>query len=547
MSVIAGARADEPPGSPGSSRLAWSAGVIGVGTMTSRVLGLVRDQVLAYFFGAGNDMDAFLIAFRIPNLLRDLFAEGAMSAAFIPTFTRQLTLNGKARAWRFGNNVITALLALTLPLALLGMLFAGPIVRLYAHDYAEVPGKLELTIRLTRIMMPFLTLVALAAALMGMLNALQRFFVPALAPAMFNVGTILCTFTLVPLMPAAGLPAITAIAMGTIVGGLGQIAVQWPILHREGFRYRPFLDTGDRDLRELGALMVPSLVGLAAVQVNLFVNSILATGEGTGAVSWLNYAFRLMYLPIGLFGVSIATAAIPDISLHAAREDLAGMRRAISRGIRLMLMLNVPATLGLVALAGPIVALIFERGSFTTVDTRATSSALVCYAPGLIGYAIVRLASPSFYALRDSRTPVVVSILTMVLNIVLNVLLVRIIGYRGLALGTAIAALFNGGVLLWLLSARLGGLEGIRTAIAFGKIAVAALMMAASAWGVERLLHTVELGTLTVARAFQVGSAIGTGLLVLGASAHLLGIDEFREARKLVLDGFRRARARHAQ
>ena len=546
MSAISGAGSDEPAGSSGSSRLAWSAGVIGVATMTSRLLGLVRDQVLAYFFGAGNDMDAFLIAFRIPTLLRDLFAEGAMSAAFVPTFMRQLTLYGKVRAWRFGNNVITALLAVTLPLALLGMLFTGPIVRLYAHDYAQVPGKLELTIRLTRVMMPFLTLVALAAAMMGMLNALQRFFVPALSPAMFNVGTILCAFILVPAMPAMGLAAITAIAIGTIVGGLGQIAVQWPVLHREGFRYRPSLDVRDRDLRDLGALMVPSVVGLAAVQVNLFVNSILATSEGTGAVSWLNYAFRVMYLPIGLFGVSIATAAIPDISLYAARADLAGMRRAISRGLRLMLMLNIPATLGLATLSGPIVALIFERGSFMTADTGATSSALVFYAPGLIGYAIVRLASPSFYALRDSRTPVVVSVLTMVLNVVLNLMLVRIMGYRGLALGTAMAALFNGGVLLWLLSARLGGLDGARTAIAFGKIAVAATTMAASAWGVERLLHTVEWGSRTLDRAFQVGSAIGAGLIVLGASAHLLRIEEFRDARHLVLDGFRRARARHA-
>jgi putative peptidoglycan lipid II flippase len=545
MTALAGASPDGSAGPAGGTRLASAAGVIALATVASRVLGLVRDQVFAFFFGAGNDMDAFLIAFRIPNLLRDLFAEGAMSAAFVPAFTRQVMLNGKDRAWRFGNNVITALLAVTLPLALLGMLFAGPIVRMYAHDYGQIPGKIELTIRLTRVMMPFLTLVALAAAMMGMLNAMHRFFMPALSPAMFNVATILCAVTLVPLMPAAGLPAVMAVAIGTIAGGIGQIAVQWPSLRREGFRYRPVLDVRDGDLRELGALMVPSVVGLGAVQVNLFVNSILATGEGTGAVSWLNYAFRLMYLPIGLFGVSIATAAIPEISRHAAREDLAGMRGAITRALRLMSMLTVPATLGLAVLAGPIVALIFERGSFAAADTRATSAALVCYAPGLIGYAVVKLASPSFYALRDSRTPAVVGVLSMVLNVVLNLVLVRLMGYRGLAIGTALAALFNGGVLLWLLSGRLGGLEGRRTAIVFTKIVVASIAMAASAWGIEHALRLVEWGSRTAARALQVGSAIGVGLLVLGASAHLLRIDEFREARELALTAVRRTRSRH--
>ena len=523
---------DEVVASQDNPGLARSAGLIGLATMTSRVLGLARDQVLAYFFGAGNDMDAFLIAFRIPNLLRDLFAEGAMSAALIPTFTRQLTQHGKPHVWRLGNNLLTAVLVMTVPLVLLGMLFAGPIVRMYAHDYAQVPGKLELTIWLTRIMFPFLTLVALAAVVMGMLNALQRFFVPALSTAMFNIAMIGCAFMLVPLMPALGLPRVTAIAIGTIIGGIGQFAVQWPVLRHEGFRYHPHFDTTDPDLRHVAALMAPSIIGLGAVQVNLFVNSILATGQGTGAVSWLNYAFRLMYLPIGLFGVSIATAAIPGISTHAAREDSASLRRAISRGLRLMLMLNVPATFGLIALAGPIVALIFERGSFTTDDTMATASALVFYAPGLIGYSVVKVAAPAFYALRDSRTPTVVSVLTMILNVVLNVALVRTMGYRGLALGTAGAALFNAGVLLWRLETRLGGLERAQTTIALGKIAIASTIMALVAWGVERVLHALMPGPGTAILAIQVGAAIGAGLVGLAACGHLLRIDEFVEVQQ---------------
>ncbi|MGH9146820.1 MAG: murein biosynthesis integral membrane protein MurJ [Vicinamibacterales bacterium] len=544
MSSIATAAPDDPGASKSGSRLARSAGIIGLATMASRVLGLVREQVLAYYFGAGNAMDAFVIAFRIPNLLRDLFAEGAMSAAFVPTFTRQLTLSGKPRAWQLGNNVITALIAITIPLTILGIVFAEPLVRLYAEDFSLVPGKLELTVQLTRIMLPFLTLIALAAALMGMLNALRRFFVPALSPAMFNVGTILCAVSLVGVMPRIGLDPVVAIAIGTIVGGLGQILLQWPVLVHEGFRYRPSFDWSDPELRRVAALMGPSIVGLAAVQVNLFVNSILATGEGTGAVSWLSYAFRLMYLPIGLFGVSIATAAIPGISTLAAREETTAMRGAISRGLRMMLMLNVPATLGLVALARPVVGLIFERGEFSTADTNATAIALMFYAPGLIGYSFVKLASPAFYALHDSRTPVLVSILTMVLNILLNLTLVRLMGYPGLALGTALAALFNASVLLWRLRGRLDGLEGTRLSISLGKIMVAATVMALSAWAIERGMHSIVPGTDLASRILQVGSSIAASLIVLAASAHALRITEFGDARRLMVAKFRRGTSR---
>jgi putative peptidoglycan lipid II flippase len=515
--------------SASSSHIARSAGLIGVATMTSRILGLVRDQVLAYMFGAGNAMDAFLIAFRIPNLLRDLFAEGAMSAAFVPTFTRCLTLRGKPDAWRLGNNVISVLLVVTAALAVLGIVCAGPLVNLYAGDYAAVPGKLDLTIMLTRVMFPFLTLVAVAAALMGMLNSLHRFFIPALSSAMFNVGTILCAFALVPLMPWAGLPPITAIAIGTLVGGLGQVLVQWPVLRREGYRYRPVFDPHDEHMRQIAVLMGPGIMGLAAVQINLFVNSWLATSQGTGAVSWLNYAFRLMYMPIGLFGVSIATASLPGISGHAAREDVAGMRQTVSSSLRMMLMLNVPATAGLVALATPIVALIFEHGRFSQSDTAATAAALAFYAPGLVGYSTVKLISPVFYALRDSRTPVLISAASVLMNVALNIALVRTIGYRGLAMGTAIAALFNAGALLWLLRGRLDGVDGRRLLVAFVKIVVASLVMALAAYEAERLLHVVLPSRRLVTQAIRVFAAIGIGVIVLAVSAQALRIREFSD------------------
>ena len=404
--------------SPRPPLLARSAGLTGAATLTSRILGLLRDQVLAAMFGASNDMDAFVVAFRIPNLVRDLFAEGAMSAAFVPTFTRRLTLNGKDDAWRLGNNLLSALLIVTAALVAAGIVFARPLVTAYAEDFSRVPGKLELTIQLTRLMLPFLTMVAVAAAMMGMLNSLHHYFVPALAPAMFNVATLLCAFVLVPLMPSLGLPSIMAIAIAALLGGALQVLVQWPPLRREGFRYRFVLDLRDPGLHQVLVLMGPGTIGLAATQVNLFVNTLLATSQGTGAVSWLSYAFRLMYLPIGLFGVSIATAALPAVSRDAAIGDEAGIRRTAAEAMAMMMVLNVPATLGLVTLADPIVRLLFERGHFTPSDTASTAAALRLYAVGLVGYATVRILSPVFYALRQSRVPVAVSLCTIAINIV---------------------------------------------------------------------------------------------------------------------------------
>lgn len=520
-----------------SSRLARSAGLISVATMGSRLLGVAREATLASLFGAGMYMDAFNVAFRIPNLLRDLFAEGALTAAFVPTFTRKLSTEGREAAWRLGNLVINALLAITGVLVVLGIIFAEPITRAIAsgEEFLATPGKLELTTELTRIMLPFLTTVAVAVAMMGMLNSLRRFFIPALSPAMFNVATILCAFTLVPVMPRFGLPPIAGIAIGTLLGGLGQIALQWPLLRKEGFRYQPILDFKDPDLREILRLMGPGTLGLAAVQINVFVNTYLATTQPQGAVSWLGYAFRLMYLPIGLFGVSIATAALPDISRQAAGGDLAGIRKTVSSALRMMLMLNVPATIGLILLARPIVALVLERYAFTPADTVATAAALMFYAPGLIGYSAVKIASPTFYSLRDSRTPVIISVISVLVNLGLNLALIRVMGYKGLALGTACAALFNAGALLWLLRQRLDGLEGRRTAIALIKIVAASVSMGAAAYSMAVWLDTALPGIGFLWKAIRLFSSIAIGIVVLVVSARVLRIAEFDEAFKRVL------------
>jgi putative peptidoglycan lipid II flippase len=536
-----------------SSRLARSAGLISLATMASRLLGVAREMVLARVFGASADpsMDAFNVAFRVPNLVRDLFAEGAMTAAFVPTFTRTLNAQGRDAAWRLGNLVINALLIVTTVLVVIGVVFAAPITQLIAATdltspflrllgfatapptaagFASVEGKLALTVQLTQIMMPFLTTIAVAVAMMGMLNSLHRFFVPALSPAMFNVATIICAYALVPFMPGIGLPPIAGIAIAAVIGGLGQIAVQWPSLRREGFRYRPVLDFADPGLREILRLMGPGTLGLAAVQINVVVNTSLAATQEQGAVSWLQYAFRLMYLPIGLFGVSIATAALPDLSRQAGESDKSAMRSTISSSLRMMLMLNVPATVGLIVLARPIVAFLLEHGKFTSHDTAATAAALMFYAPGLLGYSAVKIASPSFYALRDSRTPVLISIASVGLNLILNLALVQTMGYRGLALGTAIAAMFNALALLTLLGRRIGGIDGARVAMALLKILAASAVMGVAAHAASEWLVSVLPGTSWYLRLVQVFGAIAVGVVVLVATARLLRITELETA-----------------
>jgi putative peptidoglycan lipid II flippase len=516
--------------SPRPPLLGRSAGLTGTATLASRILGLLRDQVLAGVFGAGNEMDAFVVAFRIPNLVRDLFAEGAMSAAFVPTFTERLTLDGKDDAWRLGNNLLTSLLITTAALVAVGMVFTRPLVSAYAGDFARIPGKMDLTIRLTRMLLPFLPMVAIAAAAMGMLNSLHYFFVPALAPALFNIATIVCAFVLVPFMPSLGLPPIAAIAIGALLGGILQVLVQWPPLKREGFRYRFLLDVREPGLRRVLMLMGPGTIGLAATQVNLFVNTLLATTQGTGAVSWLSFAFRLMYLPIGLFGVSIATAALPAVSRSAAVGDEAGIRRTTAQAMAMMMVLNVPATLGLVTLADPIIRLLFERGRFTASDTASTAAALRLYAVGLLGYATARIISPVFYAMKRSRVPVMVSLCTVAINLAANVTLVRVMGFRGLALGTSLAMLVNGVALLLLLRRRLHGVEEVYLGVTFVKITLAAVLMAAVVLTVEQFTGRVIAGSGSVAQALRLGLAIGAGLSMLVAAARLLRIREFDRA-----------------
>ena len=517
-----------------SERLARSAGLIGLATLASRLLGLARDAAQAFFFATSDKADAFVVATRIPNLLRDLFAEGAMSAAFVPTLTREMSRDGKAAAWRLGSQVINGLMIVTGVLVLLGILFAEPLTRAYAEKFALIPGKLDLTVELTRINMPFLLLVAVAAACMGMLNALRKFLIPATAPTMFNVVSILCTVIFVPLFVRLGIEPVMALSIGMLGGRRRADCGSMAALRREGYRHEWRLNPRDPALREMLMLMGPATLGLAAAQINRYINTSLATGE-SGAATALGYAFRLMYMPIGIIGVSIATAAIPELARYATEQKLESMRTTVSWGIRMMLMLSVPATVGLMVLAIPIVELLFERGAFVEEDTME----------GRVGAAVLRPGHhrlfdredrvAGFYSLQDARTPVLVSLGTIATNLALNLWLNSIMGFRGLALGTAITANINAGLLLWLLSRRIGGGDAQRVATAFAKIAIASLLMGAASYGTELWLHTLAAGEWWGPRLLRVMGAIGVGIAVLAGASQLLRIDEFRAALSRVL------------
>ena len=525
-----------------SERLARSAGVIGTATFTSRILGLVRDVVQAHYFGTGLAADAFTVATRIPTLLRDLFAEGAMSAAFVPTLGRTLAQDGREAAWRLGAQVVNALLLATAALVVLGIVFAEPLTRTYAEGFAAVPGKLALTIELTRLNMPFLTMVAVAAAFMGMLNTVRRFVVPAFAPATYNVVFIACALILVPLLRQRGYTqeeTIVALAIGTLMGGLAQVAIQWPALRREGYRHSWTLGFRDPRFREVLTLMGPATLGVAAAQISLLVTTYLATSD-EGVVTALTYSFRLIYMPIGIIGVSVATAAIPELARHASANAHAEMRGTLSAGVRLMLMLSVPSVVGLMVLARPIVQLIFERGEFNAASTTMTAAALFYYAPAIVAYSIVKIASPTFYSMQDARTPATISVIAILLNVVFAFVLYELIGYRGLALGTAIAATVNATLLLWFLSRRLGGLDGARIWRALAKISVASLVMGLAAYWVEAWLHTILPSANFGGHLLRVGTAIGAAIGVLALTAHLLRIEEFGQAFTRVLRRIRR-------
>ncbi len=402
------------------SRSLRSAGVMSIAVFMSRILGLVREQVFAYSFGAGHMTDAFAVAFRIPNVLRDLFAEGAMSASLVPLFTKVRTQEGEARAWQVAGRIFIALFCGVGVLAVLGMLVAPQLVELYAHGFHAVPGKFELTVRMTRIMFPFFPCVAVAAAFMAVLNARGVFFMPAFASALFNVTSILVGLWVSMFFPVY---PIEGMAFGIVFGGCVQALCQVPYLLRGGYR-KPFFSLrglwGDTAVHAMLRSMVPGMVGLAATQSSILINTVLASRLMPGSISWLSYAFRLIQFPIGVFGVSLAQASVPSIAEAAVLRDFERFRQELEQGLNRLWVVNCQAAAGLCFLGGPIIRFLFEHGKFHASDTAATAHVLGTYALGLPAYAAMKLLVPSCYALGFMRATVIASGISFMVTLVWN-------------------------------------------------------------------------------------------------------------------------------
>jgi putative peptidoglycan lipid II flippase len=513
------------PSLPGPSssvrQIASAASVVGAATLLSRTLGFVRDMVFAWLFGAGMVADAFFAAFRIPSTLRELLGEGALSAAFVPAFTRTASRDGRAAAWAMASKVMGTLLMVLMLVTAAGVVLAPWIAQVIAFGFGNVPGKLALTTTLLRIMFPYILLVGLAALFMAILNSLDHFLTPALSPTVLNVVIIAAALLVAP---RSNVPVIP-IAVAVVLGGVGQLAIQVPAAVARG--WQPAIQVAPRDpaVREIGRLMLPGVAGLAITQINVFVGTLLASLLPEGSVAALGYAFRLVQYPIGIVGVSIATGALPVMSQAVGRDALGDMKHALRASLRLGVFLALPAMVGLVVFAAPIVTVLFERGAFTRSATILTASILSAYAIGLVFYIANRILAPAFYAMRDTWTPMATGMVAVGVNIGASLALMGPLGPAGLALATAIASASNCIQLVVRLRRRVGLLGGRAILRAAGRVALACVPMAA--WGIGSQawwggLDVSSLGARVGVLALQLGVAV----VLFGAAARLLRCEE---------------------
>ena len=438
-----------------NSRVTKAAGVVGAATLLSRVFGFLRDVVIAGYFGAGLASDAFFVAFRIPNLLRRLFAEGSLTIAFIPVFTEYLTTRGKDEAFQLAGSAVRILSVVLSITTVIGIMISPLIVYVIAPGFVESPEKYRLTVLLTRVMFPYIFFIGLVALFMGILNVLDHFAAPALAPVFLNLAMIGAVLFISPRLsePVMGL------AVGVLIGGVLQLLLQLPFVIQKGvwfWRKTAFLHPG---IKKIGRLMLPAVFGAAVYQINIFVATLLASLLPEGSVSYLYYADRLVQFPLGIFAIATATAVLPSLSRQAAVKDYGALRDIFGHAMRLVFFITVPSMVGLIVLREPIVALLFKRGAFDMNTTRMTAVALLYYGLGLWAFSAVRIVVSVYYALQDTRTPVQMAVVSLLVNIGLGVLLMGPLQHGGLALATSLASMVNYYLLVWALRKKIGFLE----------------------------------------------------------------------------------------
>lgn len=512
--------------------LAKHAGKIGGLTFLSRIFGLVRDQLFAALIGAGFFADAFVIAFRIPNLLRDLFAEGALSNAFVPTFTKTRMQESEESAWIVVRILFAWILIIVGILTLAGIIFAPQLVQLIAPGFDSIEGKKELTILLTQIMSPFLLFVSLASVLMGIHNSYSRFTLPALAPVFFNWVSIACG-AIIYFMGFETRIAVIGWAIGTLLGGFAQFAIQLPPFMKKKLNLWPSFSglVSNSHVKNIFLLMIPSIIALSGTQINILVNSILASMLEQGAPSWLNYAFRLMQLPIGVFGVAISVVALSQASRDMAANKMDQFHENVRNSVQLAYLLTIPCAVGLWILAEPIIQLIYERGAFTHQDTVQTALALMFYAIGLPFYASVKVKAPIFFTIQSSRVPMMASLAGVGFNIFFNLMMYKQLGHVGLALGTSLGVMINSGILTFFYHRKMKLPYSISGTASRLKIILASILMG---------IATQRMWTMVIEHSWDRGKYLLvsplivifiSGIFYIGI-AWLFRIDEMR---KLVL------------
>ena len=515
-------------------------GVVSIAVMVSRILGLARETAIGYYFPSKTSADPFYLAFRIPNFLRDMFGEGILSKAFITTFLATEAEDGEEAAWNLTNRIFNLTFLVLIGIIALGITFAPSIVDVLARDNFDrnldtiehfgFDNKIELAIYLTQLMFPYLLFVSFAATAMGLLNSKGKFGIPACASAFFNVSSLVIGIGGYYLCPLVEIHPITGMAIGVIVGGIAQFLIQVPSMYRVGFRYRPLLSLRDPRVLQVAHLIGPAVLGVAAVQVNLLTNTFFITSD-SGWLTWISRAYRVMHLPIGIFGVAISTVALPQLARLVTAGETENFRNALSYALRLMLTLTIPAGIGLMVLSEPICRLLYEWGVTVEEDTIGTAGLLFVYAFGLCGFSTLKIVTDGFYAYRDIRAPVIVSICVVVLNICLNYLFI----YRGLFLdpravvfSTVLTVTLNCAVLLLLLRHKVGGL-GLRSLIPLTlKILTASVVMGFVCWLTNGVIEGDWLGTVgIIPRIIGVFVPIGLSLLILAAMYKLLKVSEF--------------------
>ena len=463
-----------------NSRVVRAAGVVGMATMLSRVFGFIRDIIVASLFGAGLTTDAFFVAFRIPNLLRRLLAEGSLTVSFVPVFTEYLKNRTREEALELADIAFTALSILLVIVSLLGVLFSPLIVTIMAPGFVKTPAQYNLAVFLTRMMFPYILLISLVALCMGILNSLRHFAAPALSPVVLNLAMILAALTLRGFFQEP----ITALAIGVMAGGVLQLAMQWPFLVRMGVRLKPDFRFRHPGVRRIGLLMLPAAFGAAIYQINIFIGTILASLLPTGSVSYLYYADRIVELPLGVFAIAVGTATLPSFSEQVAQGRFEELKKTISFSLRIILFITIPATVALIALRVPIISVLFQRGEFGIQSTLLTSQALLCYAVGLWAFSVIRIIVSAFYSLQDTRSPMKAAIVALIVNAVFSVALMFPLQHGGLALATSIASAVNVGMLWVILRRRIGKLLDREFYRSLGRTSLASLVM----WGIILLV-----------------------------------------------------------